>query len=534
MKMPAVKPLFLRTIEQHSLINSFILLFLIFRQPDTPNRSAHGKIPDKYYTDTFALIRRINGKTKGPTMKITDFQTEELLHRIREYDSIPQMWAQVTAQYADRPAVKDGDTICTYRELDEAVCRFRGFLFRKGYRSGGEIRMISQCSIGFIKAFLAAETLGLTVTVLPADSTADALSPTEYCDDLSGEDCGIVLPDGASPAAVMFTGGTTGIPKGAVLSHRCMMIAVRNACYGYPNVFCQKYLHVLPMHHVFGLIRSMLTCLGTGGTLLLCPDPHKMFDIAMTENPDIAVLVPLLVDRGVSMSRKYGRNMFGGAMKTIITGAAPVAERLAGECKALGITLCPGYGLTETACLVSGNPDMEGHPGSVGLLYPDQEVRFADGELQVRGKNVMNGYTGGENCGLTPEGWFATGDIGYLDKDGFLYLMGRKKEMLLTANGENVYPVPVEARFNALPEVAECELFEGEDGKLHLEVFPRTPEQYASPSSPQTEAFLSMLAAVNEGLPKHERASEITIRTTDFPRTKSLKKKRRETSHGQI
>ena len=100
---------------------------------------------------------------------------------------------------------------------------------------------------------------------------------------------------------------------------------------------------------------------------------------------------------------------------------------------------------------------MEGHPGSVGLLYPNQEIRFIDGELQLRGRNLMSGYIGGENSGFTSDGWFATGDIGYLDTDGFLYLIGRKKEMLLTANGENVYPAPVEAKFNALPEVSVLE-----------------------------------------------------------------------------
>lgn len=459
-------------------------------------------------------------------MKITDYQEEELLRSIREQESISRMWEDSVTRYASLPAVKENGRTATYRELDTAVRRFRGALFAKGCRPGGEIRMVSQRSFGFVKAFLAAETLGVCVTVLPEGTAENALTPAEYEQDLTGTDPGIFRPERESAAVVMFTGGTTGIPKGAVLSHRCVMVAVRNACYGYPNVFCQKYLHVLPMHHVFGLIRSMLTCFATGGELLLCADPHKMFELAMAEEPTIAVLVPLLVDRGVTMSRKTGRNLFGNAMKTVITGAAPVAEHLAADCRALGITLCPGYGLTETACLVSGNPDMERHPGSVGLLYPEQEHRFVDGELQLRGRNLMTGYLNGGERGFTPDGWFATGDIGYLDEDGFLYLLGRKKEMLLTANGENVYPAPVEAKFNALPEVAESELFEAEDGTLRLEVLPRDPAH--------TEGLPRKLAAVNETLPKHERASVITLRTTDFPRTKSMKLLRRGKNHGQI
>ena len=458
-------------------------------------------------------------------MKITDYQDKELLSQIREQESIPRMWENSVKEYGSLPAVKQEGRALSYRELDEAVRRFRGYLYEKGFRPGDGIRLTSQRSIGFVKAFLAASTLGLCVTVLPEELRENALTPEEYEEELNGPVTDVYHPEREAPAAVMFTGGTTGIPKSAVLSHRCVMTALRNACYGYPNVFKQKYLHVLPMHHVFGLIRSMLTCLSTGGELLLCPDPRKMFELSMAEDPTITVLVPLLVDRGVTLSKKMGRNLFGGAMQTIITGAAPVAEHLAGDCRALGITLCPGYGLTETACLVCGNPDMEGHPGSVGLLYPDQEARFVEGELQIRGSNIMTGYAGGES-GFTEDGWFATGDIGYLDEEGFLYLLGRKKEMLLTANGENVFPAPVEARFNALPGVADCELFEGEDGRLWLEVLPRDPAL--------GEELPARLAEVNEGLPKHERASVITLRTEDFPRTKSLKIVRRGNDHGQI
>lgn len=467
-------------------------------------------------------------------MEITDYQSKDTLQKIREFENLSQMWRDSADLYANLPAVIEDGESYTYGELDKHISRFRGYLFRKGYRPGSEICIEAQRSIGFVKAFLAAETLGVAVVVLPEGSKENSLTPAEYCEDLTGPDVGIFYPEREADAVVMFTGGTTGVPKGAVLSHRCVMVAVRNACYGYPNVFCQKYLHVLPMHHVFGLIRSMLTCFATGSTLILCPEPHKMFDTALAENPTIAVLVPLLVDRGVTASRRYGRNLFGNSMKTIITGAAPVAEHLAADCRKLGITLCPGYGLTETACLVSGNPDMEGHPGSVGLLYPDQETRFVDGELQLRGRNLMTGYRGEENRSFTEDGWLATGDVGYLDKDGFLYLLGRKKEMLLTANGENVYPASVEAKFNSLPEVAESELFEGEDGTLQLEVLPRNPEVYQSSCAPQTVELLSKLDAVNETLPKHEQACVITLRMTDFPRTKSLKMVRRGKKHGQI
>ena len=465
-------------------------------------------------------------------MKITDFQDKETLSQIVEYDSIPRMWEASVGRYKDCPAVKSDGKTLSYGELGQLVDKFRAYLYAEAYRPGDSIRITSERSAAFIKAFLAAETLGLTVTVLPEGSREDSLTPEQYGKDLGGAYCSICYPERESPAAVMFTGGTTGTPKGAILSHRCVMTAVRNACYGYPNVFGQKYFHILPMHHVFGLIRSMLTCLATGGELLLCSDPRQMFSMMMQENPTIAVLVPLLVDRGVMLSASYGRSMFGNAMKTIITGAAPVPAHLAEDCAALGISLCPGYGLTETACLVSGNPDMIHHPDSVGLLYPDQEVRFVDGELQIKGKNLMSSYTPGGESGFTEDGWFATGDVGYLDDDGFLCLLGRKKEMLLTAHGENIYPAPVEAKFNALPEVAECELFEAADGTLHLEVLPRDPKQSLCAGSDRYAALMKKLTEVNESLPKLQQASEIILRSEDFPRTASLKMIRKGTLNG--
>lgn len=463
-------------------------------------------------------------------MRITDYTDKEIIDSVKEFDSISKMWDNSLSMYENNIAVKENDNVYTYKKLNEDVINFRGYLYEKGYRPKDKIRITSTCTYGFVKAFIASQTLGLCVTVLPEKVSEDSLLIEEYSRDCIGKYIDTYYPDKKDPAVIMFTGGTTGVPKGAVLSQDCVMVALRNACYGYKNVFTQKYLHVLPMHHVFGLIRSMLTCLYTGGTLILCNNPHELFDVAMKENPTISVLVPLLVERGVGLSQKYNKNFFGDSMETIITGAAPVAKKLAVSCKKLNINLCPGYGLTETACLVSGNPDMLSHPDSVGLLYPDQEVRFVDKELQIKGRNIMNGYVDSKENGFSDDGYFMTGDYGYLDDDGFLYILGRKKEMLLTSNGENVFPAQVESVFKSLSEVSECELFEAEDGTLHLEVFPNDVEKYQS--SEQEEKLLNKLLDINKTLEKFKQASKIRLRYTDFPRTKSLKMIRRENKHG--
>ena len=103
-----------------------------------------------------------------------------------------------------------------------------------------------------------------------------------------------------------------------------------------------------------------------------------------------------------------------------------------------------GYGLTESANLVSGNPLSVEHPDSIGYPYPNQELKIVDGELWLRGKNMMDGYVGGDENGFDEEGWFHTGDLGKLDKDGFIYITGRIKNLIILSNGKNVSPEELE------------------------------------------------------------------------------------------
>ena len=455
-------------------------------------------------------------------MKITDYTDKKVLDSIKVFESISMMWDNSLSLYGDNIAIQEDAKTYTYKQLNEAIISFRGYLYDLGYKEGKNIKIVSSCTFGFVKAFLAAETLGLCVTVLPEKEVDGALLPSEYSLEKKGSKTSSFYPTKEDKAVIMFTGGTTGVPKEAIISNRSIMTSLYNACLGYSNVFGQKYLHVLPMHHVFGLIRSMLTCLYTGGTLILCKNPSSMFEVAIKENPNISVLVPLLVQRGLEVSKKINKNAFGNSMKTIITGAAPVAQNLAKACKDLNITLCPGYGLTETSCLVSGNPDILNHPGSVGLCYPFQKVRIVDKEIQIKGDNLFSGYVNSDIDAFTNDGWFKSGDYGYLDEDSFLYILGRKKEMLLTANGENVFPSQVEAEFKTLVEVNECELFVGEDASLHLEVYPNEVDKYKTCKEEENKLLLK-LSKINDGLEKYQKASKITLRYTDFPRTKSLK-----------
>ena len=481
------------------------------------------------------------------------YQDHELIKAIREYENLSAMWEAAAEQYADLPAIVDEGKHYTYSDLNTDIGKFRTVLRQKGLGYRDTVCIMADKSYDFIKALLSCVTMGITAAVFPLHFGSEEIGKfydkfgakcilfdDAYSGAVGSFDAGqkVNISETSSeltytflaypkemPCLIMFTGGTLGNSKGAVLSHECVMQGIMNGCYGYNAVFRQRYMLALPLYHVLGLIRSVLTPLYTGSEIFINHAAQNLFRDIAVYHPTIIVIVPMLVERGLALSKETGRNLFGTEMKYIITGAAPLAPYIAKACAGYGMTLCMGYGLTETACLVSGNPDMLSKPGSVGPLYPNQEVKIVEDELWLKGRNLLTRYIDEEeNARSFQDGWFRTGDAVRFDEDGFLYIIGRKKEMLLTENGENVYPSVVEERFNALEWVQASQLFlaENEEGRrcLALEVFPRT-----APGSGDftREQMLAELKKVNEALPKFQRAESIALREKDFDRTSSLK-----------
>ncbi|MBQ3951600.1 MAG: AMP-binding protein, partial [Oscillospiraceae bacterium] len=234
-----------------------------------------------------------------------------------------------------------------------------------------------------------------------------------------------------------------------------------------------------------------------------------------------------LAEMALALSKKFRRNMLGDSLKYIICGAASVPPYLIKEYAALGIDLYPGYGLTESSNLVSGNVSPLEKPDSVGLPYPNQELKIVDGELLIRGDNMMDGYIGEDEAGVWEDGWFKTGDLARIDEDGFIYITGRKKEIIVLPTGENISPAELEAKFNECSLVADSQVFEdkNEAGRhfLALEVVPRAAEMAKLPADDAPAILMSELNAINSKLPAFQRVSRIEIRDRDFERTKSLK-----------
>lgn len=484
----------------------------------------------------------------------------ETFAQIREMDSVSEMWTHCVSSYADRIAIEDNGKAYTYADIEKDAASFRPLLLNEQYPKGSKIGIFAPNSYAFVKSFISITTSGLTAVVLPphldektvfgccmkfqlkaivyapemeekirfAAQNAPLVKMLPF--DACADSVSLAVSCNASdPCAVMFTGGTTGRSKGALLSNGAIMQGVVNGCYGTKDVFFQRYLLILPLSHVFGLIRNLLVSLYTGSNMFICRNNKDMFANIAAFRPTIMVMVPALAEMALTLSRKLNRNMLGDSLKCIICGAAPVPHYLVEEYKKFNISFLPGYGLTESANLVSGNPIPDKKVDSVGIPYPNQDFRIENGELWLKGKNMMDCYVGdeGENASAYEDGWFKTGDLVSVDEDGFLYITGRIKEIIVLPSGENISPAELELQFNELACIQDSQVFEDvdENGQhiLSLEVVPRMTELSSVPADQLASYITSRLEEVNRSLPPFQRVSKIVIRDTDFARTPSMK-----------
>lgn len=478
--------------------------------------------------------------------------------KIVDYSCITEMWEHSASTYAENVAIVD-ERNYTYAELDEQVRTYRAVLAERGVQAGDKVGIYMPNSVQFVKAFLAITTMGAAAVLLPphldemtllgcsmrfglkavayAESHKEKLAllseknptvKTISAEETSASTLPAVMTDPSSLCAVLFTGGTTGRSKGARLSHRAVLAGTRNGCYCLKEVFEERYLLVLPLTHVFGLIRNLLTALYTGSTLFICKNNKDMFRDIASFRPTVLVLVPALAEMALNLSKQFGRNMLGPDLKYIICGAAAVAPYLVAEYLKYGVCLFPGYGLTESANLVSGNPEAVKKPDSVGLIYPGIDYRIVDGELWLKGENMMDGYVGDEENAIaySPDGYFKTGDLVRMDDEGYLYVTGRIKEIIVLSTGENVSPAELESYFYAVDEIQDCMVCSTvENGReiLAVQIYPRMAMLKANGISDAEAYFKERTAQINQKLPAFEQISRVIVRETDFVRSPAMK-----------
>lgn len=321
-------------------------------------------------------------------------------------------------------------------------------------------------------------------------------------------------------AAIFFTGGTTGTPKGVMLNHGALMRGALNGTYRDGTMFGQTMVAALPFTHVFGMVFSMLSGLYTGSHMAVCGNMRDLFKEMARAKPTTMIAVPGMAEMMLTVAQKRGVQALGGRLKLIICGAAPVPERLMYSFKPYGIRVLSGYGMTETANLVCGNLEQETHPDSVGRQYPCQEARIVNGELQVKGDMLFSGYWKDEATtrAAFDGDWLKSGDLARVDEDGFIHIIGRIKNLIILGNGENVSPEEVEEVFYRSVCVQDCLVSETEIAgrpAIQLEVFPI--------DDVTDETLEQEMKRISDALPTTMRPARILIRHEPFEKSASLK-----------
>ncbi len=252
--------------------------------------------------------------------------------------------------------------------------------------------------------------------------------------------------------------------------------------------------------------------------------------------PDMVLLVPLVIESiyaklkaagGIMPKKMVAKAAFGGNLKTICSGGAYLDPEYIDRFEEYGITILQGYGMTECSPVISTNLAWESKKGSVGKLMPNCEAKIVDEEIWVRGSSVMMGYykMPEETAETLEDGWLKTGDLGYVDEDRFVYITGRKKNLIILANGENVSPEEIENQFSRFELVKEI-LVREKDTLIEAEIFP--DYEYAKKKHiKDIQAKLQeMIDEYNKDVPVYKRIHSLIVRETEFDKTTAKKIKR--------
>jgi long-chain acyl-CoA synthetase len=380
-----------------------------------------------------------------------------------------------------------------------------------------------------------------------------------------------IYPDGMKPedvrfhkdnpeelALINYTSGTTGFSKGVMLPYRSLL---SNILFGWevlPQVSNgAKVVSMLPSAHMYGLMFELL-CSGCHVHFLTrTPSPKVIAEAFQNVKPKVIIAVPMIIEkiykqkllpllkrpsikvmlRMPFIDQKIKRRIhdelvkaFGGEFVEIIIGGAPLNHEVEPFLKSINLAFTVGYGLTECGPIVSYAAWDKRPLYSCGKAAPRMTIRIdsqdplsVPGEIQLHGDNVMLGYYKNPEATeeiFTPDGWLKTGDMGTMDKDGYLFIKGRSKTMILGPNGQNIYPEEIESSINNMSYVSEC-LVIMEDGKLVALVYPDFEKAAADglPDTAMDTTMEAMRAQINLELPKYCQISKVRIVPEEFEKT---------------
>ena len=375
---------------------------------------------------------------------------------------------------------------------------------------------------------------------------------------------------------LLFTSGTTGNAKGVCLSQRNICSNILSI-YGIVKVKrSDLFFSVLPLHHTYECTIGFLLPIYSGASICFCDGLRYLSNNMLEYHPSVILCVPLLLEKMYqkiiknikkSLPEKYTKNeenpidklpfylksivkakvknSLGGRLRVFIVGAAAVNPEIANTFDKLGLNSLQGYGLTECAPLVAGNTDFYKRNDCAGLPIPNVEYKIDKpnqegvGEIIVKGPNIMLGYYNmeEETKKVLKNGWFYTGDLGKIDENGFLYITGRCKSVIITKNGKNIYPEEIEAYLNDNPLVSES-LVQGikkendDETYVNAQIFPNIDaiSEYLKGTVPTKEEIKKIIsdvvATVNSKIPNYKHIKNFAIRDKEFEKTTTQKIKR--------
>ena len=328
--------------------------------------------------------------------------------------------------------------------------------------------------------------------------------------------------------AILFTSGTTGLSKGVMLSNGNLID--NTTCEPDEGYHGFTRMTVLPVHHIFCFTCDILCSLWYGRTVCVNDSLMRIVKNLKIYRPTEVTFVPMIAGSILTRMNQLaqngadkiaiGKEVFGENFRVIYTGGAYLSPKIIEGYKEYGIPIAQGYGMTECSPRICAGVKDCPEPESVGRIVPRCEVKIVDGEIWVKSPSVMQGYYKNPEetaKSLTSDGWLMTGDLGY-QKDGYVFITGRKKNLIILANGENVSPEEIENQFAYFAPIKEIVVYD-KDGIITAEIFPN-PDYESNDIKAEIQAKID---EVNDTFPPAKHIVNLVIRDKEFEKTASKK-----------
>ena len=533
-------------------------------------------------------------------------RTEKRLPTIRsgnQITSIQEMLEKKSALYADKTAysIRKKDlsvSSLTFSEVFALSTEFSAYLRSLGLKKGDHVAIVGENSPEWAISYFAIIWAGAIAVPLDArartkhveqvlelsDSrflvasagfaevlgntkTVEHLIPMEKALETQMDTEKTVPAEKSEPediADIVFTSGTTGNPKGVMLSHGSIMSSLEALYSAFPITDKDTAFSILPIHHVYERIVGILLSFYCGQAVFFSRSikPREMLSDLKVARPSVWLNTPLILEKLLQrieqtkaknfLTRALPSKFFGkmakkrlglDRLRLIVSGGAALSEPVAEGLEKYEFPLLQGYGMSETSAVIAANPFLKPKNASGGLVIENSEVEIRDvdaegiGEICVRGPNIMNGYYKNPDATreiLSDDGWLRTGDLGYFDHEGYLYITGRKKSVIVTKGGKNISPEEIEEKLTPLETVEEAIVFSPDDERIQAVIFPEaegiSKKLGQSPQHGDDERVWNILKSeitkLNRQLEPHKRISHFAIAREELPKTTTRKVKR--------